>query len=138
MAMGAARRGLLLDQWCGIQEDEDMYDDHGDPSAAKHRRRRVNQDGSLASSLPLPCLRPVHARSAAVYCDALRRHGPSPRKRRPLFPRPFTNPCTLPACPRRRYPLPLWPLHRPTPPPRSCCCRRGCLIRRTIPPCRLP
>ncbi|KAE8785222.1 Auxin response factor 11 [Hordeum vulgare] len=38
--MGAARRGLLLDQWRGIQEDEEVYDD---PSAAKHRRRRLNQ-----------------------------------------------------------------------------------------------
>ncbi|KAI4975913.1 hypothetical protein ZWY2020_049520 [Hordeum vulgare] len=41
--MGAARRGLLLDQWRGIQEDQEVYDDHGDPSTAKHRRRRLNQ-----------------------------------------------------------------------------------------------
>ncbi|KAI5015871.1 hypothetical protein ZWY2020_059410 [Hordeum vulgare] len=41
--MGAARRGLLLDQWRGIQEDQEVYDDHGDSSAVKHRRRRLNQ-----------------------------------------------------------------------------------------------
>ena len=41
--MGAARRGLLLDQWRGIQEDEEAYDDRGEPSAANHRRRRLNQ-----------------------------------------------------------------------------------------------
>ncbi|KAE8811023.1 Nucleosome assembly protein 1-like protein 1 [Hordeum vulgare] len=41
--MGAAWRGLLLDQWRGIQDDGEVYDDHGDPSAVKHRRRRLNQ-----------------------------------------------------------------------------------------------
>ncbi|KAI4995965.1 hypothetical protein ZWY2020_040467 [Hordeum vulgare] len=151
MAMGAARRGLLLDKWCGIQEDEDVYDDHDDPSAAKHRRRRVNQDGSPASSLPLPCLRPVHAplRAGLLRCLKASLHGAVPESDRkstisaPLHQSLYTSrmspgPATSSFGPRRRYPLPLWPLHRPTPPPRSCCCRRGCLIRRTIPPCRLP
>ncbi|KAE8814168.1 hypothetical protein D1007_08592 [Hordeum vulgare] len=41
--MGVAWRGLLLDQWRGIQDDREVYDDHGDPSAVKHRRRRLNQ-----------------------------------------------------------------------------------------------
>ncbi|KAI4994291.1 hypothetical protein ZWY2020_029339 [Hordeum vulgare] len=41
--MGAARRGLLLDQWRGIQDDQEVYDDHGDSSAVKHRRRHLNQ-----------------------------------------------------------------------------------------------
>ena len=38
--MGAAQRGLLLDRWRRIQEDEEAYED-GEPSAAK--RRRLNQ-----------------------------------------------------------------------------------------------
>ncbi|KAE8769307.1 Nucleosome assembly protein 1-like protein 1 [Hordeum vulgare] len=41
--MGAAWRGLLLDQWRRIQDDGEVYDDHGDPSAVKHHRRRFNQ-----------------------------------------------------------------------------------------------
>ncbi|KAE8788757.1 hypothetical protein D1007_37119 [Hordeum vulgare] len=41
--MGAAWRGLLLDQWHGIQDDGEVYDDHGDPSAVKDRHRRLNQ-----------------------------------------------------------------------------------------------
>uniref|UniRef100_A0ACD5XU29 Uncharacterized protein n=1 Tax=Avena sativa TaxID=4498 RepID=A0ACD5XU29_AVESA len=38
--MGAAQRGLLLDRWRRIQEDEEAYED-GEPSAAN--RRRLNQ-----------------------------------------------------------------------------------------------
>jgi senataxin len=38
--MGAAQRGLLLDRWRRIQEDEEAYEG-GEPSTAK--RRRLNQ-----------------------------------------------------------------------------------------------
>jgi senataxin len=51
--MGAAQRGLLLDRWRRIQEDEEAYED-GEPSAVK--RRRLNQAKEEWYSSPLPLI----------------------------------------------------------------------------------
>jgi senataxin len=70
--MGAAQRGLLLDRWRRIQEDEEAYEG-GEPSAAN--RRRLNQakeewyNSEIPAPYPLSALAPLHERIARVqYC----------------------------------------------------------------------
>ncbi|KAI5015016.1 hypothetical protein ZWY2020_056406 [Hordeum vulgare] len=78
--MGAARRGLMLDQWCGIQEDEEVYDQASLPPP---QPGRLPQPPASRSRSRAP---PTHPRSCRrSTSDALRRRrrgAPSPPRRR--------------------------------------------------------